>query len=57
MAGVGPEANIDGVLGGSDGGRSGATHKGKQRGRYAWTVMDLKRDTNMVSLDVCNLLT
>lgn len=39
--GVGPKANIDGVLGGGDGGRkTGATHMCKQRRRSGWTIID-----------------
>lgn len=44
--GIGPKTNIDAVLGGGDGVRkTGATHTGKQRRRYGWTIMDLQRQT------------
>lgn len=53
--GVGPKANIDGVLGGGDGGRkTGATHMDKQRRRYGWTIMDLQRDRHVVKGKLCS---
>ena len=54
--GVGPKADIDGVLGGGDGWRkSSATHMGEQSRRDAWTIMDLHRDRhNMVSVKLCD---